>query len=116
MGPVCRGRKHSGRCSTSVRCTRLLPTHSYRQNLLSSLRKIERRSTLQSVPSLHQSSRACWCRGVSGKLTRGTRDMSLAASRRFPMALGDTAGATCAWSSSLDDVQAAIAACTMRQS
>ena len=44
----------------------------------------------------HQSSHAWWCRGVSGSLARGTHDLTPAASRQFPVVLGDTAGATCA--------------------
>ena len=54
--------------------------------------------------------------GVSSSLARGTCDLSPTASRRFPMVLGDTAGATCARISSLDAVWMATAACTMRRS
>ena len=53
------------------------------------------------------SSRAWRYTGVIGSLAIGTRDLSLAASRRFPMVLGDTAGATCFRISSLDAVRAA---------
>ena len=53
---------------------------------------------------------------VSGSLARVTRDLSPAASRRFPMVLGDTAGVTCAGISSLDVVRAATAARTIRRS
>ena len=63
--------------------------------------------------SHHQSIRAWQCCGVSGSLPRGTCDLSIATSRWFPMVLHDTAGATCAWISSLD---VAIAAQTMRRS
>ena len=44
----------------------------------------------------------------------GRRYLSPAASRRFPMVLGDTPGATCAQISSLDAVQAAAAALNVR--
>ena len=47
-----------------------------------------------------------------GSLARGTCDLSPAASREFPMVLGDTVGATCVQISSLDAVQA----CTVCQS
>ena len=61
--------------------------------------------------------RRSWrCRGVSGNLVRGTHDLSLAASRLFPIVLDDTAGATSARISSLDDVGAATSACTMLRS
>ena len=53
---------------------------------------------------------------VSVSLIRGTRDLSAAASRRFPMILGDTAGATYARISSLYAVQEVTATRTMRQS
>ena len=56
------------------------------------------------------------CRGVSGILARGTRDVSPAVSRRFPMVLGGTAGAKCARVSSVDAVRATTAARTMRRS
>ena len=46
-----------------------------------------------------------WCHGVNGSLARGTRDLRPAASIWFPMVLGDTAGATCSWISSLDVVR-----------
>ena len=72
----------------------------------------ERHSTLQLTLS-HQSRHA---RDVSGSLARGTRDLSPAASRLFPMVLGDKAGTTCAWISPLDAVRAATAARTMRRS
>ena len=65
--------------------------------LLSTLKTTERHSTLQSNLSQHQSSHARWCHHVSGILARGTCDLSPAASRRFPMILDDTAGATCTW-------------------
>ena len=81
----------------------------------SSLKTTERHSTLQPTLSRHQSSRVQRCRGVSGSVVRGTRDLSPAASRWFPMVLGDTAGATCTRISSLDTVRAATAAHTMRQ-
>ena len=61
------------------------------KNLLTSLKTTERHSTLQSTLSQHQSDRAWRCRGVSGSLATGTCDVSPAASRRFPMVLGDTA-------------------------
>ena len=54
--------------------------------------------------------------GVSGSLARGTRDLNLAESRRFPMVLGDKAGATCARISSLDAIRAVTDAPTMRRS
>ena len=54
-----------------------------------------------------QGSCAWRCHSVSGSLVRGTHDLSHAASRRFPMILGDTTDATCAQISSLDTVQAA---------
>ena len=61
----------------------------------------ERHSTLPSTRSCHHSSHAWRCCGVSGSLVRGTRDLSPAVSRPFPMVLDDTAG-TCARISSLD--------------
>ena len=51
--------------------------------------------------------------GLSGSLARGKRDLSPAASRRFPRVLGDTVGATCARISSL---YTATDARTMRRS
>ena len=63
-----------------------------------------------------QSSHARQCHGLTGILVKSTRDLSPAASRQFPMIIGDTAGATCALFSSLDAVRAATAASTMRQS
>ena len=90
---------HPGRwCSPGLCCTRVCPSFAYRQNLLSSLKTTE-----------------CHC-GVSGSLARGTRNLSPAANRRFPMVLGDTAGATCAWISFLDALWAATSARTMHPS
>ena len=70
--------------------------HSHTDKLLSSLKMTELHSIIQSTLSRHQSSPAWRCRGVSGGLARGTCDLGLAASRRFPVVLGDTACATCA--------------------
>ena len=81
--------------------------------LFSAMKTTERRSTLQSSLSRHQSSRAWRCRGVSGSQARDTRDLSPAASRQFPTVLGDTIYATCARISSLDVVKAATTARTM---
>ena len=89
---------------------------AYGKNLLSSLKTTDRHSTLQWTLSRRQSIRACRCRGVSGSLARVTRDLSPAASRRFPMVLRDTVFATCARISSLDAVQAVTAAGTMHPS
>ena len=87
--PVCRGRMHSGRWrSPGLRRARLRTSLAYRQNLLSSQKTPERHYTLKSTLSRHQSRRAWRCRGVSGRLARGTRDLSPAASRSFPMVLG----------------------------
>ena len=63
----------------------LRPSLAYRQNLLSSLKTKERHFSLQPTLSLHQISRAWRCRGVSGSLARGTRDLGPAASRRWNM-------------------------------
>ena len=52
---------------------------------------------------------------LDGVVARRTRDLSPAASRRFPMVLGDTAGAKCAQMCSLDAVRAATVARTMRR-
>ena len=72
-------------------------------------------STLQSTLSWHQSSRAWQCHAVSVSLARGTRDLSPAASRQFPVILDDTAGATlCLYFFSA--VQAATTVHTMRRS
>ena len=90
--------------------------HTYRQNLLSSLKTTDRHSTLQSTLSWHQSSRAWRCHGVCGSLTRGTSDRSPAASRQFPMVLFNIAGATCALIFSLDAYQATTASCIMCRS
>ena len=112
VGPVCRGRKHSGRWrSPGLRRTRVRPSIAYRQNLLSSLETTERHSTLQSILSRHQSSRAWQCYGISGSLARGTRDLNPAASRRFPMFLCDTAGVTDARISSLNAANAVHTMC-----
>ena len=100
------------------------PLLAYGQKLLSSLKITERQSILQSTLSRHRSSRTWRCLGESGSLTRGTRDLSPAASKWFPMVRDDTAGATCARISFLDAVRAATAAsimsrscaCTTRQS
>ena len=54
-------------------------------------------SSFQSTLSRHQNSHAWQYHGVSGILAGGTRDLSPAASRWFPMVLGDTAGATYSW-------------------
>ena len=56
------------------------------------------------------------CHGVDGSLARETCDLSHAASRWFPMVLGDKAGAKCAQISFLDAVQVATTGCTMRWS
>ena len=101
--------------STPYTCS-LRPSLAYRQNLFLSLKKTECHSTLQSNISRHQSNHVWRCRGVSGSLARGPRDLSPAASRWFPMVLGDTAGVTCAQTSSLDSVRAATAARIMRRS
>ena len=53
---------------------------------------------------------------VSGSLATGTRDLSPATSRWFLMVLGGTAGAKCAWISSLDAVRATTIARTMLSS
>ena len=66
--------------------------------------------------SRHQISHPWRCSDVSGSIARGTRDLSPAASRRFPMSLDDAAGATCARISSQDAVRAVTAARTMRRS
>ena len=76
----------------------------------------ERHYTLQSILSRHQSCRAWRSHGVRGSLARGIRDLSSVASRRFPIVLDDTAGATCARISSLDSVRLATADRTMRRS
>ena len=117
MGPVSRGRMHTGRWhSLGLRRARVYLSRAYRQNLLSSLKTTERHSTLQSTLSRYQSSRARRCHGVSGNLSRGTCDLSPAASKRFPMFLGDTTGAKYACISFLDAVRAAATARTMRRS
>ena len=90
--------------------------HSHTDRTYSHHRRQQSAIALQSILSRHQSSRAWWCRGVSVSLARGTRGLSHSSSRWFPMVLGDTAGATGAWISSLDAVRAATAAGTMRQS
>ena len=95
-------------CSPDLCHTHVCPSLKYRQNLLSWLKTVERHSTLQSTLSRHQSS---W--GVSSSLARSTRDQSPTASRRFPVVIDDTAGATYAQISSLDAVRVATAACTM---
>ena len=115
--PVGRVRMHSGRLrSPSLRRTPVHPSLAYKQKLLSSLKRTERHFTPQSTLSRHQSSRAWWCRGVSGSLAIGTHDLSLAASRWFTVVLGDTANATCALISSLYAVRAATTASTMHRS
>ena len=115
VGPMCRGRMYSGRWrSNGLRHTRVRPSLSHRQNLLSSLKKIGRHSTPQSTLSRHQSSRAWRYRGVSGNVIRSVGDLSLAVSRQFPMVLGDITGARCAQISYQDAVRSAIAARTMR--
>ena len=53
---------------------------------------------------------------ISGSLARSTRDLSPAAISRFPMVLGDTAGATYARIFSLDALWGATAAHTMQRS
>ena len=71
---------------------------------------------LSSRP-FHYTQGSFWrCRGISGCLARGTRDLSPVASRRFPMVLGDTVGTTYAQISSLVAVRAATAARTMHRS
>ena len=108
---------HFGRWrSPGVRRTCVRPSLTYRQNLLSSLKKTEHHSTLQSTLSRHQSSRARRCRGASGSLARRARDLSPAISRRFPMVLGDTVSARCARNSFLDAVWATTAARTVHRS
>ena len=87
---------HSGRWrSPGLHRTRVRPSLAYRLNLLSYLRTTERHSTPQSTLLRHQGGRAWQYCDVSGNLARGTRDLSTAASMRFPMLLGDTAGTTC---------------------
>ena len=92
------------------------PSLAVRQNVLSSPKTTKRHSTLQSTLSRHQSSHAWCCHGVSGSLARDTRALSPAASWQFPMFLGDTADATCAWISFIDAVWEITAAHTMCQS
>ena len=70
----------------------------------------------QSTLSRHHSSRAWRCRDVSCSLARGTRHLSPASSRLFPMVLDNTAGVTCAWISPLNLIRVATAAHTMRRS
>ena len=115
VGPVCRGLMYSGRWrSTDLRSTRVRPSLAYRDNLLSSLKTIDSHSTLQMTLSRHQSSRPWRCRGLSGSLARGTRDLSPAVNRRFSMVLGHTADALSVRISSLDAVLAAISASRIR--
>ena len=117
VGLVCRGRMHSRRWpSPGIRRTRTRPSLAYRQNLLLSLKTT--RVPFHSPVDLSrcQNSRAWRRRGVGGNLVRGTHELSPAASRRFPMVLGHTAGATCDRVSSLDAVRAATAARTMCRS
>ena len=110
VGSVCRGRMHSGRWrSPGLRRTRVRPSLAYRQNLLSSLKTRERHFTLQSTLSRYQRRRAWRVRGVSGRLARGTLDLCPAASRGFPIVLGDTEG-TYARISYPDAVRATTAA------
>ena len=117
VGPVCRGRMHSARWrSPNLRCTRVRPSLTYRQNLLSSLKTTERHSTLLSTLSRHQNSRAWRNRGVCGSLARDTSELSTAASRWFPIVLGDTAGAIYSRISSLSAVLTVTAVHTMRRS
>ena len=118
VGPGCRGRIHSGRRRSSGlrRRIRVRPSLTYKQNLVSSLMTKERHFSLQSILSRHQSSYVWLFRGVSGNLARGTCDLSLAAIRRFPMVLDDTASATCARIISLQGVPVATALLIMRQS
>ena len=66
--------------------------------------------------SRHQSSHAWRCCGVSGSKAKGISDLSPSPSRRFPMVLGQTAGATCFRISSRNALLAATAARTMRRS
>ena len=73
-------------------------------------------STLQSTLSRYQSSRSWRYRGLNGSLARGTSGLSPATSRRFPLIVGDIAGATYARISSLDAVRTATVALTMRRS
>ena len=80
-----------------------------------SLKTTERHCILQSTLSRHQCSHAWWCPGVSGSLGRGTHDLNPAASRRFPMTLGGTRGATYARISSVNADLAATATHTMRR-
>ena len=79
-------------------------------------RRQQRAIPLSKSTPWYQSIRVWRYRGLSGALARGTHYLTPAASRRFPMDLGDTAGAICAQISSLDAVQAATAAHTMHQS
>ena len=87
VGHVRRGRMHFGRCSQDLCRTRVRPSVAYRQNLHSSLKTTERYSTVHSTLSRHQSSRARWCRDVSGSLARGTSNLSPAASDGSHLAL-----------------------------
>ena len=75
VGPVCRGRIHSGKwCPSGLRRTRVRPSLAYRQNLI--IAEDNRApSTIQSTLSRHQISHAWQCRGVGGSLARGTRDL-----------------------------------------
>ena len=114
VGLVCRGRMPPEDNTHHVYAIRVRPSFAYRQNLLSSLKTTEHLSTLQSTLSRHHNSRTWRSRGSSGSQARGTRDMSPVTSRRLPMVLGDTAGATCTRISTLNDVRAATPARTMR--
>ena len=113
VGHVYRGPMHSGRWhSPYIRRTRVHPSFAYKQNLLSlNLITEDNIAPYHSpVASSTTPSRARRCCGVSGNLARDTCDLSSILSRRFPMVLGDTTGATCTRISSLDAIRAATAA------
>ena len=108
VGPVCRERMYSERWrSPNLRHKHVRPSVANKQNLLSSLKTKEHHSILQSTLSRHQVSLVWRCHGMSGNLVRGTRDLSPAASRWFPMVFRDTANTIFFF---LDAVPVAIAA------
>ena len=114
VGLVCFGPYDQGQMSKSMP----IPIHVYIHHLHTdrSYSLHWKQSTIPLSSRFFHNIRVAVLGGVNGRLTRYTRDLSSAASRWFPMVLGDTAGATCARISSLDVIWAATAARTMCQS
>ena len=106
---VYREQMHFGRCRSPGVCrTHVCPSLAYKTEpiFITEEKRVPFHSPVDSFTTL---SSAWRCRRVSSSVARGTRDLSPAASRLFPIALGETAVATYSRIYSLNAVRAATA-------